>query len=69
MLNGCGFAEPTLPEGIPLVFLTAVQRAHVAEGVHPADGAVRTIPYAAEGSVVWALLTPDGKETVSPSDY
>jgi prepilin-type N-terminal cleavage/methylation domain-containing protein/prepilin-type processing-associated H-X9-DG protein len=34
-----------------------------------ADGSVRTVSYATDGSVVWALLTPNGQEVVSASDF
>jgi hypothetical protein len=34
-----------------------------------ADGSVRPIAYATDGSVVWALLTPNGQEVVSASDF
>jgi len=34
-----------------------------------ADGSVRTIPYATDSSIVWALLTPNGKEVIASSDF
>jgi prepilin-type N-terminal cleavage/methylation domain-containing protein len=34
-----------------------------------ADGAVRTVSFATNGSVVWALLTPTGNEPVSLNDF
>jgi prepilin-type N-terminal cleavage/methylation domain-containing protein len=34
-----------------------------------ADGAVRLIPYATDSSIVSALLSPNGHEPVSPSDF
>ena len=34
-----------------------------------ADGAVRSIPFGTDGSVVWALLTPNGHDLVSLGDF
>jgi prepilin-type N-terminal cleavage/methylation domain-containing protein len=34
-----------------------------------ADGSVRTIPFGTDGAIVWALMTPDGHESVSLYDY
>lgn len=34
-----------------------------------ADGSVRTVPYATDGSVVWALLSPNGQEVVPSNAF